>query len=375
MNNVKRAIVFKNILLVTVLLAFILSTLIVPAYKASAKSVENIAIDPGHGGIDLGAVLDGVEEKEVALDISKRLKTYLGQKGYNVILTRDGDVSLDKLSKVGNNRVKRDLNARINIIDNSGSKLFVSVHVNSDLSYTKANGSIVYYNNKFPESKTLAYNIQKELNNIKVNNKRRTLHDPQTAQFYMLKNSKIPGILIETAFISNKQERELMKTEEFRDSIAKAIAHGIENMNTVTVANVANNNEYLVFAYSKKDSYAESEELPTIQKGYSWIKATTSNGIVYSKDLPKKIFGVVLEGYPIDFNSDYVVKKTGKDVYDDKVLAIQKTLNSLGYRLTQDGHFGLETFNAILKFQKSIHLKADGVVGEGTFEKLVSEFK
>jgi N-acetylmuramoyl-L-alanine amidase len=76
-----------------------------------------IVIDPGHGGVDGGTTKEGIFEKDINLDISQKLKLLLVQKGYTVILTREKDISLEKLDNSQRSRHLRDLNARANIIN------------------------------------------------------------------------------------------------------------------------------------------------------------------------------------------------------------------------------------------------------------------
>jgi N-acetylmuramoyl-L-alanine amidase len=213
-----------NLSIILILLMVNINTTIV-----NAKPLIKIAVDPGHGGYDPGVVLNGIIEKNVSLDISKRLEHHLGQFGYNVIMTRKTDTALYKLSKKGTSFKTRDLKARVNIINNSGTKLFASIHVNSDVYSKKSTGSIVYYYSKSSKSKALADSIQNSLNNITINNQKRQQHKSRPANFYILRKTRAPGVLIETAFISNKGERKLLKNENFKNKIALAIAKGIKN--------------------------------------------------------------------------------------------------------------------------------------------------
>lgn len=187
-----------------------------------------IVIDPGHGGIDSGASKGNVVESEVTLSISKKLQAYLASDGYDVILTRNKDISLDSLSSNGKTRQERDLNARTTIINNNDVQLFVSIHVDSYPAYPSMTGSIVYYNSKFPKSIELAQNIQRQLNCMKSGSFKRQAHNSEPSNFYVLRNSDVPGVLVETAFISNTKERQLLATDDYRNKIAKAILSGIE---------------------------------------------------------------------------------------------------------------------------------------------------
>lgn len=188
-----------------------------------------IVIDPGHGGIDVGTSKGNVVESEVNLSISKKLKAYLEDYGYEAVLTRSKDVALDSHSGRGDTRQERDLNVRTNIINESGADLFVSIHVNSLPDSPSTSGSIVYYNDKISKSRELARSIQKALNGVTASNYKRKAQNSRKADYYVLRNSDVPGVLVETAFITNKKERELLATDAFRDKLAKAILEGIEN--------------------------------------------------------------------------------------------------------------------------------------------------
>lgn len=187
-----------------------------------------IVIDPGHGGIDGGTNKEGVLEKEINLDIGKKLKLLLEQKGYTVIMTREDDISLDNLDNSSKSRHQRDLNARANIINTSKAQLFLSIHVNCNLKKPSTDGAIVFYSNKFEQNKLLAYFIQRALNNIEVNKIKRTVHNPVQAKYFVLSKTNIPGVIVETAFISNETERHEMIKDTFKEEIAKAIVIGVE---------------------------------------------------------------------------------------------------------------------------------------------------
>ncbi len=187
-----------------------------------------VVIDPGHGGVDGGTNQDGILEKDINLAIAEKLRAYLEQKGYKVIMTREKDVSLDNLNDSSSSRHQRDLNARLDIINNSNAQLFVSIHVNCNLSRPVSDGSIVFYSEKYAQNRQLAYLLQRSFNSMVVDGVKRTVHDPQVSNYFLLKHSKIPGVIAETAFISNPEERILLTKEPFQDQLAKAISDGVE---------------------------------------------------------------------------------------------------------------------------------------------------
>ena len=107
--------------------------------------------------------------------------------------------------------------------------MFLSIHGNCYTQDLDVNGSVVLYNDRFVLNKLLANSIQRELNNVLVAGNKRTIRVPQNSlNFYLLNYTHIPGAIIETVFISNQRERELLSQENFKEEIAKAIADGIE---------------------------------------------------------------------------------------------------------------------------------------------------
>ena len=186
-----------------------------------------VVIDAGHGGIDGGAVRGDVMEKDINLSISLMVQSYLEQNDMNVIMTRSEDISLEKLVNNGDSRHSRDLKARAQIINHSHAQIFTSIHVNSNVNNPSASGSYVFYNETRSGSQKLAYMIQRQLNSMYISDKKRTIHDPQKGNYYLLVNGKIPGVIVETAFLSNQEEFGLLKTSEYHQALAQAIANGI----------------------------------------------------------------------------------------------------------------------------------------------------
>lgn len=214
---------FILMLAVVFMLTLNLNTL---STKALTKS--EIAVDPGHGGYDPGVVYKGIVEKIVSLDVSKKLRNYLDQFGYKVVMTRQSDKALNKLSRYGSTMKRRDLNARVRMINNDYVKLFVSIHVNSSIYNKSCTGSIVYYDSNSKKSKLIAESIQKSLNNLGYFSKKRLKQEPRPADFFILRKTKMPGVLVETAFVSNKHERKLLESQGFKNKLAYSIALGIK---------------------------------------------------------------------------------------------------------------------------------------------------
>lgn len=180
-----------------------------------------ITLDAGHGGYDSGAVgPSGLYEKNVNLAVALKLGKILEEKGIDVVYTRTSD-NVSWPADVG-----EDLQARCDISDAAGSNYFVSIHSNSSDS-PSARGIETYYYSGNEEGKELAQSIQTELINETGLIDRGVL----TANFYVIKNTAAPSVLVEVGFISNPTEEALLGDGAFQDKLAEAIAQGI--MNTI----------------------------------------------------------------------------------------------------------------------------------------------
>lgn len=171
-----------------------------------------IFLDPGHGGEDPGAVgITGTFEKDVVLDISLRLQTLLRQAGARVIMSRERDVFVD-------------LYQRVEEANQSPAEIFVSVHANS-VAHDFPMGTETYVsNNPSSDSLRLAHLVQQELlQALGLYNRGVKRRD-----FYVIKATHMPSILVEVAFLSNEQEEALLKNPAFRQRSAEAIFSGIE---------------------------------------------------------------------------------------------------------------------------------------------------
>jgi N-acetylmuramoyl-L-alanine amidase len=185
-------------------------------------SGRTITIDPGHGGVDGGARGNGVNEKEINLAISLKLADVLRASGANVVLTRDSDIDYYTRGKGGK---RNDLNRRVEIINQSGATAFVSIHINS-IRGSKWFGAEVYYNPKQPENRKLAEIMQQALQDFPPGNKRQAKED---SDILVLKDTNIPGVLVETGFLSNPQEAAMLVDAAYQqkmvERMAKALAY------------------------------------------------------------------------------------------------------------------------------------------------------
>lgn len=178
---------------------------------------KNIVIDAGHGDWDPGKVAkDGTLEKDINLQISKYLQGYLEQSGGFVLTTRIDDTSLS-------DKKREDLKERKNIANNEEVDLLVSIHQNS---FPKENvkGAQVFYYEGSEESKKLAECVQNRLKEVDSSNDRVA---KANKDYYILKQTKMPAIIVECGFLSNTEENNNLKNEEYQKKIAWAIYLGI----------------------------------------------------------------------------------------------------------------------------------------------------
>ncbi|PEA54619.1 N-acetylmuramoyl-L-alanine amidase CwlD [Bacillus pseudomycoides] len=184
-----------------------------------------IVLDAGHGGPDGGAVGgDDIVEKDITLEITKKVRDYLQEQGALVILTRNGDYDLaDKSTKGYSRRKAEDLKKRVEIINKPDVDFFVSVHLNA-LPSGSSKGAQTFYYRSLVENERAAKFIQAELRTSLENTNRSA---KTISRVYLLKHAKTPGALVEAGFLSNVNERYLLNSEKYQQKVAAAIYRGV----------------------------------------------------------------------------------------------------------------------------------------------------
>jgi len=178
-------------------------------------SSQTIVIDPGHGGTDPGAVgYNGLKEKDVVFDVSKKVEALFKETPFKVKMTRTTDVKIE-------------LAERVRLADEFDGDVFVSIHANAFNG--SANGTETYYYAAAPtnpyteDSKLLAEKLQNRLlEELQLKNR-----GVKTANFYVIKYNTMPAALAELGFIDNENEGKLLALDSFRTKAAKAIYLGI----------------------------------------------------------------------------------------------------------------------------------------------------
>ncbi|WP_328793830.1 N-acetylmuramoyl-L-alanine amidase [Heliomicrobium undosum] len=174
-----------------------------------------VIIDPGHGGFDPGALgPTGLREADVNLAVAKRVANLLSP-SVQAVLTRDGDTS-------PGTDVNTDLQARATIANGAGADYFVSIHCNAADS-PAANGTEVYCYKFGGKGEQLARAIAGFLVPALGLRDRGV----KEANFYVLRRTVMPAVLIELAFITNTVEESLLRSPLFQAKAAEAIAQGI----------------------------------------------------------------------------------------------------------------------------------------------------
>ncbi len=169
-----------------------------------------IVIDPGHGGIDPGAIgINGLQEVQVVFPISLRVTELLRQQGAEVVLTRQDNRTLD-------------LAPRVQIAERIGADLFVSIHANA-ISMTRpdVNGVETYY--YYSSGREVAEFIQESL--LQATGMRD--RGVKSARFYVLVNTSMPSTLVEVGFVTGAEDAPLLSNPMFRELLSQAIARGI----------------------------------------------------------------------------------------------------------------------------------------------------
>lgn len=211
----------KNKYRTLILICFFL--LVISFQVISAKELplfqKVIVVDAGHGGRDPGTRYGKTLEKDLNLEIAKTLEKELLKQGAIVYMIRDED---EDLSNSSDYRKKRaDLRRRVNFIEEKKSDLYLSIHLNWYKDYYYG-GAEILYNGINKNNKVLATNLKESLtaNNIKT-------RDLKTTNLYMYRNTNVVGVLVECGFLSNKNDRYLLKTKWYQEKFSKAIVEGV----------------------------------------------------------------------------------------------------------------------------------------------------
>lgn len=261
---------------------------------------KKVYIAVGHGGSDPGAVANGVKEKDVNLSIANYCTEYLKARGVLVEQSRIKDVD-----PVGTVRKCNEY----------APDVAVSIHNNAG----GGDGAEVYHTRFFGKGHTLAVNILNEMIKIGQNSRGTKVKKNSRGSDYfeIIRETKMPTVLVECAFIDNKTDLQIIDTEAERKAMGEAIARGI--LKTIGVADIV---------VEQKTTYKGA--FPKLPERNYFKKGDNGN----------------------------------------EVRRLQSFLNWYGnYKLAVDGDLGNKTLNAVKSFQKAEKLVADGLFGKKSLER------
>lgn len=179
-----------------------------PIVVPRAPSETVIVLDAGHGGSDPGAQRSDVNEKDVTLAITAKLKKVLETKGARIVMTRSDDTFVS-------------LEDRVKITNQVNPNLFLSVHINSLQSTSDIHGIETYY--QTDRSLPLARRVHESL----VTGLAAPDRSVRRARFYVINHTPVPAILAEVGYITNKTERDRLISSDYQNKIANALARGV----------------------------------------------------------------------------------------------------------------------------------------------------
>lgn len=213
----------------SVVLVFVLMGSVKNAFPVDTKvtGVNKIIIDPGHGGMDGGAVgKDGVIEKDINLAISLKLRNLLEIAGFEVIMTRESDESIHDEGLTGVLKQKKsDMKNRLKIINKNPDAVVLSIHQNK-FEQEKYHGAQMFYGVNNPLSREIAGSLQEEFASLLQKDNKREIKKG-TKDLFLLYKSENPIVLIECGFISNYEECKNLVSEDYQNKVAFVIYSGL----------------------------------------------------------------------------------------------------------------------------------------------------
>jgi len=218
----------KRILLFAALLVFT----VCPPSRSMAIPLTpiNILIDVGHGGVDSGTSFGDLHEKDINLQVAKRLYGQLAETGYKVALNRQEDIALSDENRWLQSRSRhiRDLAQRRSLARELAPQMMLSLHVNWSSDKRRRGPVVLYQSNE--QSYMLAQLLQDSLNRLTG-----TRDKPvKGGTYYVLRHSYCPTVIIEMGFISNAADRRMLTEPAEQAKIAQAIRSAVSEYAILT---------------------------------------------------------------------------------------------------------------------------------------------
>jgi N-acetylmuramoyl-L-alanine amidase len=173
-----------------------------------------ILIDPGHGGDDPGAVVQGTLEKHIVLEIGLQVKKLLEEQGATVYLTREKDEDLG-------GPIREELGRRVAMVDQRRAHVYVSIHANKDSCFCWG-AQTFYQKDGMPTGKELALAIQTQMRKLTT-----TTRVALPADYFVLRTSPVPAAMVEVGFLTNAKEHRQLLDPAYQRTLASAIVLGL----------------------------------------------------------------------------------------------------------------------------------------------------
>lgn len=185
------------------------------------KQTYTIVIDAGHGGRDNGCSGNGGSiESEINLAIAKKTQKFLTSIGINVVMTR---VDNNGLYDAGADNFKQsDMAKRMEIIESANPDMVISIHQNS-FKDTSQHGAQAFYQQDDERSQEFAIAMQNQLKRQLIGSRM----ESNKGDYYLLKESKLPAILIECGYLTNVEDELRLMSDDYQDKVAYAILCGV----------------------------------------------------------------------------------------------------------------------------------------------------
>lgn len=204
-----------------ILIIMLVVSIFVAVAEVDIPSDLTIVIDAGHGGMDGGASIGDIKESDLTLSISKKIKEVFEKDSIKVIMTRETEEDLSNEEFVK----REDMLKRVHIINSSKASLALSIHLNK-FSMERYRGAQVFYSQTNTLNPFLAETMQRSLIHYLKNTERKIV---KRDNIFLLNKVTIPCCIVECGFMSNREELNLLQTEEYQYKIAYALLYGVED--------------------------------------------------------------------------------------------------------------------------------------------------
>ena len=186
-----------------------------------------IVVDAGHGGFDGGAQCNGIDEKEINLKISNKVCTLATLFGFDVVMTRDEDISIhDQANFPARNDKVSDMHKRLSILTSRPNALAISIHLNK-YPESYVHGAQIFYAPNATGSDLLAQTIQDSFVALLQPDNTREIKAGSKDLYLLYQNTTNPGVIVECGFISNPDEATLLQNDTYQTNIALTLCHAL----------------------------------------------------------------------------------------------------------------------------------------------------